>query len=168
VSGEQLGNRLVATWAQLTLGRMAAACGDWMVAQQHALAHLDACAEGGHASYAPGGLDALAEVAAGLHVHEDAVRLFGAAERARAEIGAVRIPPEERHWAGIDGRLREALGDDAYQAARAEGAELSIEDALEWARRALGRRGARPAASRHFGPASILVPSQAGGENGKN
>jgi predicted ATPase/DNA-binding SARP family transcriptional activator len=156
VSGEQLGNRLVATWAQLTLGRLAAACGDWMVAQQHALAHLDACAEGGHASYAPGCLDALAEVAAGLHVHEDAVRLFAAAERARAEIGAVRIPPEERHWAGIDGRLREALRDDAYQAARAEGAELSIEDALEWAR---GRRGARPAAGGRSPPPSTGSPS---------
>ena len=58
----------------------------------------------------PGCLDALAEVAAGLGSDEDAVRLLAAAERARAEIGMVRMPPEERHWAAIDGRLREALG----------------------------------------------------------
>ena len=54
------------TRARLTLGRLAAARGDWAAAQQHALAHLDACAEGGHATFVPGCLDALAEVAAGL------------------------------------------------------------------------------------------------------
>jgi predicted ATPase/DNA-binding CsgD family transcriptional regulator len=144
-SGEQLDNRLLATLPRLTLGRLAAARGDWTVAQQHALAHLDACAEGGHATYVPACLDALAEVAAGLHAHEDAVRLFAAAERARAEIGAVRIPPEEGHWAAIEGGLREALGTAAHEAARTQGAELTIEDSLEWARRARGPRGRPPA-----------------------
>jgi predicted ATPase/DNA-binding SARP family transcriptional activator len=120
-SGERIGNRLLATNARLTLARLAAARGDWMGARQHAQAHFDACVEGGHATYVPACLDALAEVAAGLHAYEDAVRLFIAAERARAEIGAVRIPPEEWHWAAIEGQLRDALGDDAYEAARAEG-----------------------------------------------
>ena len=138
--GEELGNRLLATHARLTLGRLAAAGGEWAVAQQHALAHLDACADGGHASLVPGCLDALAEVAAGLGSDRDAVRLFAAAERARAEIGAVRFPPEQEHWAAIEGRLREALGPEAYEAARAQGADLSVEDALEWARRARGPR----------------------------
>ena len=101
-SGERIGNRLLATGARLTLGRLAAARGEWTVAQQHVLAHLDACVEGGHATYVPACLDALGEVAAGLAAHEDAVRLFAAAERARAEIGVVRVPPEERHWAAID------------------------------------------------------------------
>ena len=139
-----LGNRLLATRARLTLGRLAAARGEWTDAQQHALAHLDACVEGGHATYVPACLDALAEVAAGLGADEDAVRLFAAAERARAEIGVVRVPPEEEHWGAIDARLREALGDEAYEAARAQGAELSIEDALEWARRARGPRWRPP------------------------
>jgi DNA-binding CsgD family transcriptional regulator len=144
-TGEQLGNRLLATEARLTLGRLAAARGDWTAARQHALAHLDACAEGGHASYVPSCLDALAEVAAGLHAHEDAVRLLAAAERARAEIGVARFPPEEEHWAAIQSELREALGPEAYEAAHAAGAELTIDDALEWARRARGPRR-RPAA----------------------
>jgi predicted ATPase/DNA-binding CsgD family transcriptional regulator len=142
--GERIGNRLYATRARLTLGRLAAARGDWTVAQQHVLAHLDACAEGGHAPYVPACLDALAEVAAGLHAHRDAARLFGAAERSRTEVGVVRIPAEEAHWAAIAGRLREALGGDAYEAARAEGAELSIDDALGWARRARGPRRRPP------------------------
>jgi DNA-binding CsgD family transcriptional regulator len=142
--GERIGNRLFATRARLTLGRLAAARGDWPGAQQHVLAHLDACAEGGHAPYVPACLDALGEVAAGLNAHEDAVRLFAAAERARADIGVVRIPPEARHWAAIDGGLREALGDEAYEAARAQGAELCTADALEWARRARGPRRRPP------------------------
>jgi DNA-binding CsgD family transcriptional regulator len=142
--GERLGNRLLATNARLILGRLAAACGEWADAQQHALAHLDACVEGGHATYMPACLDALAEVAAGLEASEDAVRLFAAAARARGEIGAVRVPPEDEHWAAIDARLREALGDDAHEAASAQGTGLSIEDALEWARRGRGPRERPP------------------------
>ena len=42
-SSEELGNRLFATSARLTLGRLAAARGEWAVAQEHALAHLDTC-----------------------------------------------------------------------------------------------------------------------------
>ena len=144
-SAEELGNRLIGTAAGLTRSRLAAGRGEWTDARRHALAHLDACVEGGHATYVPGCLDALAEVAAGLGRESDAVRLFAAGERARAEMGIVRVPPETQHWAAIEARLREALGDEAYESARAEGAELSIEDALEWARRARGPRR-RPAA----------------------
>ena len=142
--GEEAGNRLWAAQARLTLARLAAARGEWTDAREHALALLDACAEGGHAAHVPPALDALAEVAAGLEAHEDAVRLFAAAERARAEIGIVRFPPEAEHWAAIDERLREALGAKVYEAARAEGAELTTDDALEWARRGRGARQRPP------------------------
>ena len=155
-SAERLGNRLFETRARLTLGRLAAAREDWSGAQQHALAHLDACVEGGHATYVPGCLDALAEVAAGLGADEDAVRMFAAAERARAEIGAVRVPAEDEHWASDrPTELREALGDDAYEAASAQGAELSTDDALEWARRARGPRRRPP------GGWASLTPTEA-------
>ena len=143
-TGEQLGNRLLATLPRLTLGRLAAAGGDWTVAQEHARAHLDACAEGGHATSVPSCLDVLGEVAAGVRADKDAVRLFAAAGRARTEIGSVRVPPEEGHCAAIDDGLRDTLGPQAYEAARAEGAELTIDDALEWARRTRGPRR-RPA-----------------------
>ena len=143
-SADKLGNRLICAGALQTLGRLAAAGGEWTVARQHALAALDACAEGGHATSVPGCLDALGEVAAGLGSDSDAVRLLAAADRARADIGVVRFPPEEQHWAAIDRRLRDALGDGAYDAARAQGTELSTEDALEWARRARGPRTRPP------------------------
>jgi DNA-binding CsgD family transcriptional regulator len=138
--GERLGNRRLATVPRLTLGRLAASRGHWAVAQQHALAHLDTCAEDGLVILVPGCLDALAEVAAGLGSDRDAVRMLAAAQRARAEIGAVRLPPEERHWAALDDQLREALGSDGYDEARAEGATLTVDDALEGARRARGPR----------------------------
>jgi DNA-binding CsgD family transcriptional regulator len=156
-TAERINNRLFATRARLTLGRLAAARGDWTTGQQHDLAHLDACVEGGHAAYVPACLDALGEVAAGLQSDEDAVRLFAAAQRARAEIGVVRIPPEQQHWAAIDARLREALGVDAYQAARTEGAELSTEDALEWARRARGPRRRPPGGWESLTPTEVKV-----------
>jgi len=111
--------------AGLAPDRLAVGRGDWAAAQRYALAHLDACVDGGHATYVPGRLDALGEVAPGLGSDRDAVRLFAAAERARAEIGVVRIPPEEGRWTTIDGRLREALGPQAYEATRVGGAELT-------------------------------------------
>ncbi len=143
-SGERIGNRFLATRARLTLGRLAAARGEWTLAREHALAHLDACVEGGHASFIPGCLDALGEVAAGLGADEDAVRLFAAAERARSEIGAVRVPPEQEHWAALERHLRKTLGQDGYGAAREQAAQLSTGDALEWARRARGPRRRPP------------------------
>jgi len=155
--GEGLSNDLLATRARLTLGRLAAARGEWTTAQEDALAHLDTCAEGGHATYVPDCLDALAEVAAGLGVDRDAVRLFAAAERARTEIGIVRVLPEEDHWAELDERLHEALGDQAYGVARAEGSELSIDDALEWARRARGPRRRPPGGWASLTPTELKV-----------
>ena len=155
--GEELGNRLWATWARLTLARLAAARGEWTEAREHALAHLDACVGGGHLTHIPPCLYALAEVAAGVEAHENAVRLLAAAERARAEIGIVRFPPEEEHWAAIESRLREALGGEAYEAARAQGAEMGTEEALEWARRARGRRRRPPGGWDSLTPTEVRV-----------
>src|SRR5262245_9776457 len=143
-SAVQLGNTLFSAGARVTQGRLAAGRGEWTHARQHALTALDVCVQGGHLTYLPGCVDALAEVAAGLEAHEDAVRLFAAAERARTEISVARVPPEDEHWAAIDAKLREALAPEDYETAHAEGAELGIDDAVEWARRARGPRK-RPA-----------------------
>ena len=131
-------------FAYLSLGRIAAARGDWVSAREHARAHLDIVAAGGHKLFVPMGLDGLAEAAAGIGDHLEAVRLLAAADRARADLGTVRVPPETDHWAAIESRLRGELGDQTYEEARVEGAELSPEEALEWARRGRGTRR-RPA-----------------------
>ena len=156
-TGEQSGNRLWATRARLTLGRLAAERGEWTDAQQHALAHLDVSADEGHALFIPACLDALSEVAAGLERHEDGVRMFAAAERARNETGVVRIPPEQEHWAAIEAKLHDALGNEAYETARRQGAELSVEGALEWARRARGPRGRPPGGWASLTPTELRV-----------
>ena len=155
--GEALDNRLLAGEARLRLGRLAAARGDSRIAREHALAALDGCAEGGHLAYVPGCLDALAEATAGIGAREDAVRLLAAAERARMEIEMVRVPPETEHWAAIDRGLREALGDDGYEAAWAEGYAMSMKDAAGWALRARGPRGRPP------GGWDSLTPTEAQG-----
>jgi predicted ATPase/DNA-binding CsgD family transcriptional regulator len=157
ITAERLGNRLFATFARLTQGRLAAARGDWPLAQQHALAHLDACAEGGHTTFLPACLDALAEIATGLHRYVDAARLLAAAERVRGQIGTIRVPAEDRHWAAIDRRLRDALPDSTYATACAEGAQLTTHDALEWARRARGPRGRPPAGWASLTPTEARV-----------
>jgi hypothetical protein len=103
---ERFGNRFLGTLAGLTRGRLAAVRGDWTAAEQHARAHLEVCVDGGHATYIPGCLDALGEIAEGRGAEEDAARLLAAAAHARAQLGAVRVPGEDRHWTAIDRRLR--------------------------------------------------------------
>jgi DNA-binding CsgD family transcriptional regulator len=113
--------------------------------------------EESHGLFVPRCLDALGEAAAGLHAHQDAARLLAAADRARAEIGIVRVPPEHEHWAAIDRRLREALSDADYQAATAEGAALSAADAAAWARRARGPRRRPPGGWDALTPTEVKV-----------
>lgn len=134
-AGEQIGNRLLATRGRLTLARLAAAEGDVVAARRHALAHLDAIADGGHRTWMPGCFDALGEIAAASGEADDAARLFAAAGRARSDIGVARVIPEPEHWAAIEANLPTAP-------------PLPLDEALAWARRSRGSR-ARPAAGWH-------------------
>ena len=138
--GEALGNRLLATAGRLTLARVEAARGEWATAEAHVHAHLDVCVEGGHRRDLADLLDALAEVAAGLESREEAVRLLAAAGRARADLGTVRWRPEHDHWATLEASLRERMGEKAFEAAWAQGTELSTDEAIAWIRRARGSR----------------------------
>jgi DNA-binding CsgD family transcriptional regulator len=76
------------------------------------------------------GLEALAAIAARSEAYTEAARLLGACDRAREEMGRPR-----------DASSREALGAEAYDAAWAEGRALGLREAVEYARRARGRRG---------------------------
>jgi predicted ATPase/class 3 adenylate cyclase/DNA-binding CsgD family transcriptional regulator len=75
----------------------------------------------------------------------DAARLAGAAQAARDRLGfRLRIPPEREIYAA-DVRMIEAeLGDEAFAQAIAEGAAMSLDEAVAFAQRSRGRRG-RPA-----------------------
>ena len=59
-----------------------------------------------------------------------AALLLGAAGALRKAAGGTRQPDEEPWVQAIVGELREALGDDGFAAAEAEGAELDVADAV--------------------------------------
>jgi predicted ATPase/DNA-binding CsgD family transcriptional regulator len=155
--GQKSGNRLGETRGDMTLARLAAARGDWTLAERHALTHLDVIDEGGHATFLPYCLDALAEVTAGLQSNEESTRLFGAAERAREELGVARWTREEAHWDAIGARLRAALGDEEFERAWTAGSELSPAEATAWARRARGSRKRPPSGWESLTPTETRV-----------
>jgi DNA-binding CsgD family transcriptional regulator len=69
-----------------------------------------------------------------------AARLFGAANTARQHMGMVRFKVLEADDLARIGAVREALGENDFDAAWAEGAALSIEEAIAYARRGRGER----------------------------
>jgi predicted ATPase/class 3 adenylate cyclase/DNA-binding CsgD family transcriptional regulator len=137
---ERLGNRTLMARARHQLARIAAARGEWATAEQLAHEALAEQAERGDHLDAPDSLDALAEIAAGLESHQEAARLLGAADRARADLGIARWSPAQERAEALAQRMREALGEEALTATRAEGDALSLDEAIAYARRARGAR----------------------------
>ena len=89
----------------------------------------------------PFALDCLAIAAADRGNHLLAARLFGAADAARQHMGIVRFKVLDE--ADDDARIaasRDALGENDFDAAWAEGAALSIEEAIAYAQRGRGER----------------------------
>jgi DNA-binding CsgD family transcriptional regulator len=138
--GERVGSPRIVAWSRLVLGRVTATHGAWSEAE--ALLHhaLERLLEIGDRLWLPGTLDALAEVAAGLESHEEAARLLGAVDRAHADLGIVRWAPNQPRADNLEHMLRGAMGDDAFETARSEGASLPVLEAVAWCRRARGSR----------------------------
>lgn len=143
-TSERAGNPWTSASAREVLGRLAAARGSWTEAEELLHNALAQRAEAQVRLHLPQTLDALAEVAAGLESYEEAARLLGAAERSRADLGLVRWPPDQPRMRALTEALRAELGDEAFGAAHAEGAALTLEEAVAWIRRARGSRK-RPA-----------------------
>lgn len=89
-------------------------------------------------------LEALARVGAAIQPMPDDVRILQAAGAARTSAGLPRGPEPQRVYDSTTADLRRALGATAFDRAAAEGARLTLDQAVEYARRARGRRG-RPA-----------------------
>jgi DNA-binding CsgD family transcriptional regulator len=85
-------------------------------------------------------LECLANLATAGDTHREAARLFGAAGAARQRMGAVRFKVHQAGYEASVAALREALGDSDFDAAWAEGAALSLDDALSYAQRGRGER----------------------------
>jgi predicted ATPase/DNA-binding CsgD family transcriptional regulator len=85
-------------------------------------------------------LDALAGLACRAESFAEAVRLLAASDAARATMGYPRPPIDRPQHEAALARLRATLGDQAFADLWAEGAGLSLDDAVAYARRARGTR----------------------------
>jgi DNA-binding CsgD family transcriptional regulator len=85
-------------------------------------------------------LAALARIAADLESHEEAARLLAAAQAARVAFGSVPTSFTATDELTVVARLDEALGADHLESVWQEGASLSLDDAIGYARRARGER----------------------------
>ncbi|HET6833942.1 MAG TPA: LuxR C-terminal-related transcriptional regulator [Acidimicrobiales bacterium] len=85
-------------------------------------------------------LDALAGLACCAESFAEAVRLLAASDAARAAMGYPRPPIDRPDHETTVARLRAALGDEAFSDVWTEGSNLSLDDAVAYARRARGTR----------------------------
>jgi DNA-binding NarL/FixJ family response regulator len=90
--------------------------------------------------FIPDILECLGTLAGEAGSHREAARLFGAAEAIRLRIGAVRFKIYAADYEASVVALRNAMGNEEFDAARAEGAALSTEEAIAYARRGRGER----------------------------
>jgi predicted ATPase/class 3 adenylate cyclase/DNA-binding CsgD family transcriptional regulator len=85
-------------------------------------------------------LECLAALAVDAGSHRDAARLFGAADAIRLRMGAVRFKVYDARYEASAEELRNAMGQADFDAAWAEGAALSTEEAIAYAQRGRGER----------------------------
>jgi DNA-binding CsgD family transcriptional regulator len=103
----------------------------------------DALAIGAHTRAflrVPDGVECLARLAASDGSHQHAARLFGAAHAIRQQLGVARFPVYQAGYDAAVESLRDALGEGAFDTAWADGAALSIEEAIAYAQRGRGKR----------------------------
>jgi predicted ATPase/class 3 adenylate cyclase/DNA-binding CsgD family transcriptional regulator len=85
-------------------------------------------------------LECLAVLATDVESHQEAGRLFGAADAIRRRIESVRFKIYDADYETSIAALRDALGDNKFDAAWAEGAALSTDEAIAYAQRGRGER----------------------------
>jgi predicted ATPase/class 3 adenylate cyclase/DNA-binding CsgD family transcriptional regulator len=91
-------------------------------------------------STTPAALECLAALACDAGSHREAARLFAAADTLRCGMGEVRLSVyDDDHRASI-AALRNALTDNEFESAWAEGAALSAREAIAYAQRGRGER----------------------------
>jgi DNA-binding CsgD family transcriptional regulator len=114
--------------------------GELDAAERDAYDALDLVAGPGADLAVPYALDCLAIVASEAANNLSAARLFAAADAARHHIGIVRLKVLEIDEEARIAAVRDALGQNAFDAAWSEGAALSIKEAIAYALRGRGER----------------------------
>jgi len=120
--------------------RVAIAQGELDAADRDAYDALDLAARLGGDLVVPLALDCLAIAAAQSGNHLMAARLFGAADAARQHMCFVRFKILDEGDETTIAVLRDALGTNEFETAWAEGAALSIPEAIAYAQRGRGER----------------------------
>jgi predicted ATPase/DNA-binding CsgD family transcriptional regulator len=127
------------TRAQVSLSH-----GEHEAAEQDAQAALSVAIDVEMGERIPAALECLGRLAALAGSHREAARLCAAADAMRQRTGEVRFPTLDADFrAGVD-KLRAAMGDGEFDEAWAQGAELSVDEAIAYAQRGRGERK-RPA-----------------------
>jgi DNA-binding NarL/FixJ family response regulator len=85
-------------------------------------------------------LECLATLAVNAGNYREAARLFGAAAIIRQRMGVVRLKVWDAGYEASVAALRDALGENDFDSAWAEGAALSTEEAIAYAQRGRGER----------------------------
>ncbi|HEY3629635.1 MAG TPA: LuxR C-terminal-related transcriptional regulator [Jatrophihabitantaceae bacterium] len=141
---DRLSNRRVLAIAHTGLARAMLLDGDHPRAELLARDALGDLCQHGWPTDATAALEIVAAAAATAGRAEPAARLFGAAAAHRAKLGVVRIPAEIPLWEGYSAIAHDALGPARFAAAVDQGAHLSLDEAVAYARR--GRRRPKRAA----------------------
>jgi predicted ATPase/DNA-binding NarL/FixJ family response regulator len=100
--------------------------------------------EHGLRTFSVDSLEAVAALAARAEPTPEAVRLLAAGDQARASLTYPRDPARRRAHQATVASLRGALGDRSFRQAWAEGARLTLDEAVAYVRRSRGARR-RPA-----------------------
>ena len=90
--------------------------------------------------FVPDILECLGTLAGEASSHREAARLFGAAHAIRQRMGTGALQGLGRRLRSLGGGVRDAMGDTDFDSAWAEGAALSTEEAIAYARRGRGQR----------------------------
>ena len=85
-------------------------------------------------------LECIAGLAGDAGSHHDAARLVGAAAAIRQRTGEVRFQIYHAGYAALLAALRDAMGEEDFDCAWADGAALSTDEAIAYARRGSGER----------------------------
>jgi predicted ATPase/class 3 adenylate cyclase/DNA-binding CsgD family transcriptional regulator len=128
------------TVALLTRARVAIAQGEPEQGERDAHDALACAAEVEAYLHIPDTLECLAALAGQAGSHREAARLFGAAHAIRKRRGAVRFKLWDADYEAPVALLRDALGENDFESAWAEGAALSTEEAIAHAQRGHGER----------------------------
>jgi predicted ATPase/class 3 adenylate cyclase/DNA-binding CsgD family transcriptional regulator len=125
----------------LTTGaRVAIAQGELDRAEHDAHEALTVAEATGSHMAVPEILECLAALAGTAGAHRQAARHFGAADTLRQRTGTARYKIHDAHYHASVAVVRDAMGENDFEDARAQGAAMSTDEAIAYAQRGRGER----------------------------